>query len=458
MAARSGQHLTRHRRGPPAGPRLRGAVAVLRHPGRPGPEPGGRVGVGPGVPARPAGLVRGRARRRRRRDRRHLRRHRRRPGRPGHYAAIAGIVTLFSLAVSAPTAMLGRIWPPLTAAGGAGLPGARPAGQRRPGQPGPVRPRLPAAPGPGPAARGRGQRRARRRLLRRPRHGRAGSGSWPPGPSPASPGWPWPWACGGAPPRPVCSARPGATPRCPSLAAPRRAARRPRPRRTVLPARPARPAVPGRPGSRRSAWSSASTTPSRPPRAALGGPAGRGARPGALHIVYADHPVVDSDLSGFAAAEMATARDTEAAEASRRPPRRSPPGRPPATPSSAAREHPPTPSCPGPAPGPQPAAATPSSSSAGRGTPRITSSARSRSGCSITRPTRCSPSRETASRAGRAGDRPGPDPDRAIHAGELPHAINRLSERNKSPTECIRLINLIRPRGRAIFTLAESQP
>jgi hypothetical protein len=37
----------------------------------------------------------------------------------GNYAAIAGVVALFSLAVSAPTAALGRIWPPLTAAGGA---------------------------------------------------------------------------------------------------------------------------------------------------------------------------------------------------------------------------------------------------------------------------------------------------------------------------------------------------
>jgi nucleotide-binding universal stress UspA family protein len=33
----------------------------------------------------------------------------------GHYAAIAGLVALFSLAVAAPTAVLGRIWPPLVA-------------------------------------------------------------------------------------------------------------------------------------------------------------------------------------------------------------------------------------------------------------------------------------------------------------------------------------------------------
>jgi nucleotide-binding universal stress UspA family protein len=37
------------------------------------------------------------------------------------------------------------------------------------------------------------------------------------------------------------------------------------------------------------------------------------ARPGSLHVVYADHPVADSDLSGFASAEMAEARDTAAA-------------------------------------------------------------------------------------------------------------------------------------------------
>jgi len=37
------------------------------------------------------------------------------------------------------------------------------------------------------------------------------------------------------------------------------------------------------------------------------------ARPGTLHIVYADHVVIDSDLSGFAHAEMEAARDQEAA-------------------------------------------------------------------------------------------------------------------------------------------------
>jgi nucleotide-binding universal stress UspA family protein len=37
------------------------------------------------------------------------------------------------------------------------------------------------------------------------------------------------------------------------------------------------------------------------------------ARPGVLHVVYADHVIVDSDLSGFGHAEMEAARDREAA-------------------------------------------------------------------------------------------------------------------------------------------------
>ena len=37
------------------------------------------------------------------------------------------------------------------------------------------------------------------------------------------------------------------------------------------------------------------------------------ARPGTLHVVYADHELVDSDLSGFAHSEMEAARDEKAA-------------------------------------------------------------------------------------------------------------------------------------------------
>ena len=37
------------------------------------------------------------------------------------------------------------------------------------------------------------------------------------------------------------------------------------------------------------------------------------ARPGTLHVVYADHPLIDSDLSGFGRPEMDEARDDKAA-------------------------------------------------------------------------------------------------------------------------------------------------
>ena len=53
---------------------------------------------------------------------------------------------------------------------------------------------------------------------------------------------------------------------------------------------------------------------SGPARRALGQAARLAtARHGTLHIVYADHPIIDSDLSGFGHAEMEAARDTEAA-------------------------------------------------------------------------------------------------------------------------------------------------
>jgi nucleotide-binding universal stress UspA family protein len=41
------------------------------------------------------------------------------------------------------------------------------------------------------------------------------------------------------------------------------------------------------------------------------------ARPGTLHVVYADHPLIDSDLSGFGRAEMDEARDDKAAGVAR---------------------------------------------------------------------------------------------------------------------------------------------
>jgi nucleotide-binding universal stress UspA family protein len=41
------------------------------------------------------------------------------------------------------------------------------------------------------------------------------------------------------------------------------------------------------------------------------------ARPGTLHVVYADHPLIDSDLSGFGRAQMDEARDDKAAGVAR---------------------------------------------------------------------------------------------------------------------------------------------
>ncbi len=58
-------------------------------------------------------------------------------------------------------------------------------------------------------------------------------------------------------------------------------------------------------------WS-ASTTPSRP-GARSARPRLPGARHGVLHVVYADHAIIDSDLSGFGHAEMEAARDADAA-------------------------------------------------------------------------------------------------------------------------------------------------
>ena len=99
----------------------------------------------------------------------------------GNYAAIAGIVALFSLAVAAPTALLARIWPPLVALAVLafivfGIPASGGPANLASFTPGFLR-----VLGPGPAARGRGQRRPQRRLLRRPRHRRRTSGPWPPG-------------------------------------------------------------------------------------------------------------------------------------------------------------------------------------------------------------------------------------------------------------------------------------
>ena len=70
LAARSGRPLTVTDVVPPLPGDTAGPVAVLHHPGRPVPQPGRRLILGPGVPPGAPGLERGRAHRRRRRDRR----------------------------------------------------------------------------------------------------------------------------------------------------------------------------------------------------------------------------------------------------------------------------------------------------------------------------------------------------------------------------------------------------
>jgi nucleotide-binding universal stress UspA family protein len=207
----------------------------------------------------------------------------------GNYAAIAGIVGLFSLAVSAPTAMLGRIWPPLTAAAilvflVLGIPvSGGPANLARFG-PGFLRPLDPALPLGAAASAVRnivyfGSHDTAASfwvlaawaiaglagltltvgLRRRAASGHAGRPTSPAPVALASSSWPAP-----APPSPV------------SLIV------------GFDNSEPARRAL---------RWAARLLT----------------ARPGALHVIYADHPAADSDLSGFASAEMETARDTAAA-------------------------------------------------------------------------------------------------------------------------------------------------
>jgi len=254
----------------------------------------------------------------------------------GHYAAIAAIVALFSLAVAAPMAALGRIWPPLVslallvflvfgipASGGpANLASFGPAFLR------PLHPALPL----GAAAD------AVRGAIYFDGFGTAG------------PVWVLAvWAVAGvialalvvalrrpASARPVSLARTST----PVLAetvgngqfrAGLHAA--PVPVRTV-PARTVPAPAPGPGGAGGAAFPGPDpariipeeTAPAPPlslvvgfdnseaARRALGWTVRlAAARPAVLRIVYADHVVVDSDLSGFAYDEMATARDQEAA-------------------------------------------------------------------------------------------------------------------------------------------------
>lgn len=210
----------------------------------------------------------------------------------GNYAAIAGIVALFSLAVSAPTAVLARIWPPLVALAVLafivfGIPVSGGPANLASFTPGFLRVLSPVLPL-GIAAS------TIRNVVYFGGH--------------ATNAYLWTlaaWALAGvaglilvtALRRPAPALTPGV------LAEP-------------VPALPGHAPGPGIPDPRpaQSVTLVVGFDDSEPARRALiwGADLIR-IRPGTLHIVYSDHVLIDSDLSGFARAEMDEARDEKAA-------------------------------------------------------------------------------------------------------------------------------------------------
>jgi nucleotide-binding universal stress UspA family protein len=233
----------------------------------------------------------------------------------GHYAAIAAIVALFSLAVAAPMAALGRIWPPLVSLALLvflvfGIPASGGPANLAPFGPAFLRPLHPALPLGAAADAVRGA-------------------VYFNGFGVAGPVWVLAvWAATGVtalalvvalrrptPTRPVSLARPGVPVLAGAVtngplrgglhAAPVPASPVPDPVWTV----PGE-AVPAPPVSLVVGFDN-----SEPARRALSWAVRQAAaHPAVLRIVYADHVVVNSDLSGLAHAEMATAQDQEAAE------------------------------------------------------------------------------------------------------------------------------------------------
>lgn len=195
----------------------------------------------------------------------------------GHYAAVAGIVALFSLAVAAPTAALGRIFPPLVSAGVLvfimfGIPasgGPASLGRFGPGFLRALHPALPLGAG-ADAVRG---------AVYFDGYGTAG------------PLWVLTaWAAAGmvALTLAVLLRRP--VPVTPGMAG------------------PAGLVAPLNTGSLVVGFDN-----SEPARRALSWTAGLAAERGAsVHVVFADHQVLDSDLSGVAHAEMEAEHDQEA--------------------------------------------------------------------------------------------------------------------------------------------------
>jgi nucleotide-binding universal stress UspA family protein len=209
----------------------------------------------------------------------------------GHYPVIAGIVALFALAVAAPTAALARIWPPLVAAAVLAL----------------IVFGLPASGGPsGLAAFGPGFLRVLHPAL--PLGAAASavrSAVYFHGYGSAGPLWVLAaWALAGVAALTLVTIR-------------RRAAHQAAAPVVQAPVGQA-PVVPQSYAGTGEPFAASDIVAgfdnSGPARRALGQAARLAtARHGTLHIVYADHAVVDSDLSGFGHAEMEAARDSEAA-------------------------------------------------------------------------------------------------------------------------------------------------
>lgn len=215
----------------------------------------------------------------------------------GHYAVLAGLVALFSLAVSAPTAVLGRVWPPLVALALLafivfGIPVSGGPANLASFTPGFLRVLSPALPLGVAASAVRnvvyfGGHATVQDVWTLAAWALAGLGGLTlvtvlrrPAPAPIEPVLP-----------------PGV------LAGP-------------VPARPGHGPVPGSPfpGAAQPISLVVGFDNSGAARRALGWSADLlRARPGTLHVVYADHVLIDSDLSGFAHAEMEDTRDQKAA-------------------------------------------------------------------------------------------------------------------------------------------------
>jgi nucleotide-binding universal stress UspA family protein len=219
----------------------------------------------------------------------------------GNYAAIAGIVALFSLAVAAPTAVLARIRPPLVALAVlvfivAGIPASGGPANLASFTPGFLRVLSHVLPL-GIAAG------SIRNVVYFGGH--------------ATDAYLWTlaaWALAGVAGLILVTAlrRPAAAPAEPVMPPPVLA--------EPVSARPGHAPVPGIPEPRaaQSVTLVVGFDDSEPAQRALSWGADLlRTRPGALHVIYADHVLIDSDLSGFGRAEMDEDRDEKAARVAR---------------------------------------------------------------------------------------------------------------------------------------------